>query len=540
MKTASHPVACVWRTTKDTKVTKERTERSLMRRHLLHIALVIALALGLRLYHLGHQNLWIDETWQVRIASQPAAEIIRNYRPDTDRRLRDQAPLSLLVTHLFLSADRSEWNLRFPAAVFGTLTVIALLLLAREFFPYPTPAIAALFLSLSPLHIWYSQDARWYAQWLCLLVFSYVAFVRAWKADRFPAWLSYAVLTLLAIYTFVFSFLAIACQAVSALWLQRVSPERPRFLRKFILVHLVVTAAAAPVLWVNLSQTGISTGTPRPTNPAALGYTAFTYAAGLSLGPTLAYLHSLPAVSRVLLDHPVVVIVFAIFAPLLIFGLVRIWRLPAAAAVMVPWLAGPPLLIFLIARLTHVIYEVRYTIIALPAFLLLLALGVDALKPAAVRRGAIAAVLACFALSLANHYWNPSYGKEDVRGALAHVTATEFGQTAAPVVTVGQIETVAPYYGRGLDLVSPRNCGDGTESPGHLATLRDFPALWLLVGRDWDQQGEHCLAALLRSHVVLERRRFAGVDLWHLGRRDQEKEVDDRVSSQVMRPTEPR
>jgi hypothetical protein len=280
---------------------------------------------------------------------------------------------------------------------------------------------------------------------------------------------------------------------------------------------------------VNLSHAGLATGTPRPTRLVALGYTVFAYAAGFSLGPPLAYLHALPGALRVVLDYPVVLIIFALFVPLLALGVVRIRRLPAAAAVVVPWFVGPLLLIFLIAKLTNVTYEVRYTMIALPAFLLLLALGVDGLESRVVRRLAIGAVLACFAWSLVNYYWNPTYAKEDVRGALAYVTSREAGRSSALVVTVGQIDTVVPYYGRGLEIVSLRRCGDGNASEifRRLPRLQDVPAFWLLVGRDWDRQAARCLAAFSRSRAPLDHRDFAGVELWHLGRRNQTDGLED-------------
>ena len=43
-------------------------------------ALVVA-ALALRLYRLGHEDLWIDEVFQLRVSAQPLGDIVANYRP---------------------------------------------------------------------------------------------------------------------------------------------------------------------------------------------------------------------------------------------------------------------------------------------------------------------------------------------------------------------------------------------------------------------------------------------------------------------------
>jgi hypothetical protein len=96
-----------------------------------------------------------------------------------------------------------------------------------------------------------------------------------------------------------------------------------------------------------------------------------------------------------------VVVVTALFAALLAVGVRSLGRDRIALALVLPWLCGPPLLVFLTARLTSVTYEVRYTLAALPAFLLLVALGVEGLGPQ-WRRAAGAGVLACFLVSLAN------------------------------------------------------------------------------------------------------------------------------------------
>ena len=66
------------------------------------IALVIGLALVVRFYRLGHENFWIDEVYQVRVASQTLSEIVRNYGSEQfEFATRDQAPLSQLIVHFF-------------------------------------------------------------------------------------------------------------------------------------------------------------------------------------------------------------------------------------------------------------------------------------------------------------------------------------------------------------------------------------------------------------------------------------------------------
>jgi len=45
--------------------------------------------------------------------------------------------------------------------------------------------------------VWYSQEARWYAQWLCFTALSYLAFLRAVRRGGRLSWTVYVVVTAL-------------------------------------------------------------------------------------------------------------------------------------------------------------------------------------------------------------------------------------------------------------------------------------------------------------------------------------------------------
>ncbi|MFQ5666146.1 MAG: glycosyltransferase family 39 protein [Candidatus Binatia bacterium] len=491
------------------EVAPSRTTRGL----LIALALVLALGLALRLYHLGHDSFWIDEVSSMAVAEQPLGDIVLNYRPGHHPwHGAEQAPLALVVMHLFLSPAAREASARLPSAVLGVGGILVLFLFARRVFPAPVPLLAGLFLTLSPLHVWYSQEARWYALWLFLTTLSYWALLDAWRTGRPRAWVAYWVCTVLNVYTFVLSFLVIACQGVSVLLLDRRRIRAPVFPR-FILAQVAVLFGAAPVVWMIVKTMGLTTGTPRPIEWVELPYTFFTYAAGYSAGPTVGELHALPSLSSILAGHLVVVIFAAVFAPLLVLGVRRVVQRPLAAIILVPWCFGPALLAFGVALASNVTYQARYSSVALPAFLLLVALGCLSLKRSAARWGAIAAVAACFASSLANYYWDPHYAKEDAKGAVAYITAT--GLDHLPVAVVGQVDPAVAYYGPGLDVIPVDTCnGAAFEHQSLGAAFNDRRGLWLVVGRDWNAQASSCLSRLSHTHTSVDHRRLPGIDLW--------------------------
>jgi mannosyltransferase len=477
------------------------------------IVIVLALALGLRLYGLGHESFWIDEVASLRVATQSLHDIILNYRPHMHPdRGAEQAPLALAVMHLFLSPSVSEASARLPSALLGAATVALLYFFARHLFPAPVPLLAALFLALSPLHVWYSQEARWYAQWILLALLSYWALTSAWKTGSRRAWFAYWLCTVLNVYTFILTFLIIACQGVSVLLLDRRRRDGAHVLPRFVLVQAAVVVTCAPVIWMIVETLGLTTGTPRPTRLADLPYTFFVYAAGYSAGPTTEFLHALPSLRSILSAYPVVMVFAAVFVPLVALGVRRILREPPAAIVLLPWCFGPPLLAFLLSLISHVTYQARYGGAALPAFALLVALGSLSFHRPAGRWSAAAAVATCSLLSLTNYYGDPRYAKEDVRGTVAHIEVAR--QQGAPVAVVGQVDDAVAFYGPTLHVLKVEHCAENAERSSLPSTLDDGHPLWLVVGRDWDGQAPRCLERLARSHVPVERQHFPGVDLW--------------------------
>jgi uncharacterized membrane protein len=473
-------------------------------------ALLLA-ALGLRLYRLDHQNFWIDEVYHEYVAARPVSEIVREYS------LRaDGGPLSLLVSHFFLSATAPERMARLPSAVFGTAAVVATALVGRRILPAGIAWLGAGFLAISPLHVWYSQEARWYSQWICFTALSYLAFLHAMRRPRWSRWAIYVAITALDLYTFVLSFAVIASQAVTAVLLSPRSrgAAGPRWLA----AQAALVLGGAPLIAMILTHVHATTGSPRPTTLAALPYTVFAYGAGFSLGPTVGELHGLTSPLQIVLRHPSVVAVFAIFVPLLVAGVFRVARDRDAAALLLPWLVGPPLLVFVLALASDITYEVRYPIAALPAFALVVAAGVAALPRPGWRWVGGVALVACAAAGLANHYWNPRYAKEDVRAAVGEALRRD---PRAPIVVVGQARAAVWFYANGAPIEPLAGCEPEPlpPDPARDARLASAPVLWVVVSRDWSGLAGPCGARLLATHDRVERRQYPGVELWRLERR---------------------
>lgn len=125
---------------------------------ILLLALVIALAAGLRFYQLGSQSLWADEGNSAALASRAFAQIARDAANDI------HPPLYYWLLHVWTALfGASETALRAFSAMCGVLVVAVTFEIGRRTFGLWTGLIAAFIAAISPFQIYYSQEARMYA-----------------------------------------------------------------------------------------------------------------------------------------------------------------------------------------------------------------------------------------------------------------------------------------------------------------------------------------------------------------------------------------
>lgn len=120
------------------------------------LVLVMLAALGLRWWQLGGQLVWLDEVYSFELVRRGPAAIVANSLHDP------HPPGWYLVFWLTTGFGqlRSEIGLRWHAAVAGALTVALVYLLARRHAGRLAAAGAALAFAASPLHVFFSQEAR--------------------------------------------------------------------------------------------------------------------------------------------------------------------------------------------------------------------------------------------------------------------------------------------------------------------------------------------------------------------------------------------
>lgn len=440
-----------------------------MNGHRLWLLALILTGLTLRLALLGKQSLWYDEgvTWWLATMSPP--DLLQWTAADI------QPPLYYLLLWAARSVwGSSEWALRFPSVVLGTLAIPLLYSLARRLLSaqpargpaalFSTPALAALLAAVSPLMVYYSQEARMYT----LLVFeaalaSYLL-LRLLEAGRSAEvkngfWLAvaYALVTAAGLYTHYFALFLLAAHGLYALIvLWRWGWPQP------LLGRLVFAAALpgllfAPWLPILLARLGddpsywpgalkLHEALRRVLISFSLGETVFEQTglwlaltcllpAGLWLLETMGLLPAGPPAPRAAARS----------------------RLPYPGLFLLLWLLLPIGLILALSYQTPK-FNARYTMLAWPAFALILA---DGLARLAAWRSNLHPSLAAFQLvlfgffglfillasgySLYNWFADPRFGKDDFK-ALARFVQERIGPAETVLLRSGHMAPVWAYY----------------------------------------------------------------------------------------------
>lgn len=137
------------------------------------IVLIVGFGLILRLININ-QSLWLDEAISALVARDYTfSTIVWEFLKGDNH-----PPLFYLMLRFWgLVFGFSDFSLRLLPVLFGTLTIVLTYLLINKLINRPAAIIASLFISTSPLHVYYSQELRMYPVvtfWAVLLMYWYL------------------------------------------------------------------------------------------------------------------------------------------------------------------------------------------------------------------------------------------------------------------------------------------------------------------------------------------------------------------------------
>lgn len=470
---------------------------------------------------LGRQSLWVDEIITLKNSYVDAPGIFSSFF----RTL--QGPAISLMMHFWAGLSGGDAFMRLPFAVAGALTVLAIYWLAKILFDSWTALHTVFVASLSPILIWYSQEIRGYAFAVLFSVLATYFFV-SWLARPTSrnAFLYGVCLFAGLVSNLTTSFVAIAHFA----YLVGASGRR-RLIGRWIVVTFVVLLLFSP--WV---REIVERSRPEPAaagrsaaeigggglSVLAIPYAYFTYGVGYTLGPTVRELQTEQA--KAIGDNAGwILLALATFGTALAVGIVRMARTNRNLLILIlVWLCVPVAAAAALAALNVKAFNVRYGLVAVPAFVLLTGQGL-----AAITRTRfwpfVLVFTAVVGVALYNYVATPGYGKEDSR-EVARIIRTEYqpGDVVVAVYTVEALE----HYLEGLTGVDVFEASDIASPEAMTARCRlmadDANRVWLSLCREWMVDRRGTIKAWFDDNMdLVASRTVPGFRLYLYERRDQ-------------------
>lgn len=197
---------------------------------------IIMLASSLQIYNLEYKSLWLDEVLSLTISELSLGTILTSPDPA-------HPPFYYMLLHFFLYLGKSEFILRLPSVIFGILSIPLAYNVGKTFFGAREGLLSAFLLSISPVFVYYSQEARMYTLFAFLSLLSLFFFYTAIRKNDNRLWAGYIISTVLDIYTHYFAFLVISVEVMFFIFFLK---SYQSSLKKFVLSLLCICILFLP------------------------------------------------------------------------------------------------------------------------------------------------------------------------------------------------------------------------------------------------------------------------------------------------------
>jgi uncharacterized membrane protein len=430
---------------------------------------LVALALvafAWRVQGLSWQSLWRDEVDAIHFATRHLPETLMMFvQPGQN------GPLYFVsLRPWFDLVGTSEFALRYPSALAGTLTVLLTWQVARRLLPLipfakteggaiwaqnnegangqPVIAwLAAMLMALNPYQLWYGQEGKMYTLITMLVLLATWWWLEGISRGGWRPWLAYLITVSIAMYTHL---LLILLFPVHFAWFWLAWPQSRQHWRGYALALAGLTLPYLPMVWwqwallvSNVQRTG------------------FKFTPPLEMGRTLLYNHTRGFMPPE--DIKWLIPIIFLGAAGIVLGMGEIaaqaqeesdnptalrldgWR---RWALVITWTTLPVAGIYVLS-LRQPIFTDRYVIWIAPALMMLVALGVVVVRRYAFIFGrALAAALLVYVLGFwlyAGWQQKSESTKYDLRGGVAYVEENRTPESLL-ILQIPHMEWAYRYY----------------------------------------------------------------------------------------------
>lgn len=399
------------------------------------IYLILFLALFLRLINLN-QSLWFDEAINVVTAGFSDFWYFMTKYSVGDFHPPGWFAILWGWGHIF---GFSEISGRMPSVILGVATVGLTFLLGKELFNKKVGLFASLLLAISPLHVYYSQEARMYVLAAFAVTLS-CYFLHLLITNKKWAWLGYIVSLVLILYSDYVAYLVIPAQIIYLIWVRK-------FNKKALMSYLIAGVAFFP--WLRIFplqlQTGINKSVSLPGWSQIVGGGNIK---DLLLIPIKFFFGRVTLLNKYL-NLGISAFVGIIMGTIFIYG---VKKLNQSTKLLVCWVFIPVILAFIISFFIPVLSYFRLIYI-LPAFYLILGKSLENF-PKKIAVAGFIFVCVVSITSLAGYYLDSRFQREDWRGAVSFVSQ-RLDQNSVVVFENTEVLAPARYYSTDLSKFKP-------------------------------------------------------------------------------------
>lgn len=412
------------------------------------IFLFIMIGTILRIRNLG-ESLWYDELmYSTKYWMASLSDLWKLFLFDPP------APLYRVFMFFWIAMfGEHELFLRMPSLLFGIASILLTYWIAKTYNSWKTATLAALLLCLSPVHIWYSQEATPYSMALFFLLAT-VYLYRKLRADHFnwTRYILYLGFFLIAVFTHYFAAIFLLPLSLMALSAERLTRKR------MIAAHCVVILCLLTSLIIKYMAGYVSSGMGflRPFTLFEwwmLFFNWFSHGNSIwTVNPYKAYRIGL----HYLMNQPVLLVFQLCFFIVLLRGLLpksgrtvykQTWELSLLL------FTTPIVMLFLTKIGYRHLYIERYLFLILPFFLVVIAKGAFGFSRisheiAIMLFLVMVGVTSCIMFFYKNDTWTVYKQNPDWRSAASYLIQENRGSDELIVFSVTPADTLIYYLQR--------------------------------------------------------------------------------------------
>lgn len=479
---------------------------------LIVLLVILSIGLFLRIYDLGSESIWLDERVSVSVASLNLSDIFFLVGGEIS------PPLYNIILHWWINLfGDSEFSIRLPSVIFGFLSIFMIYKIGNQLFDKDVGLLSSLLLGLSVFHIRYSQEARTYSLSALLTLLSIYFFIRLLEEKSHKILIGYTLASILLMYSHIYGLFIIISQNIYLIVLFFLSKELFRLnIKRWILTQFLLIILFIPWIKILIALTfGVVKGGLWIPTPSLLSIVkSFGAYSSRSILLSLLFLF--------LLTFSLIKYEGTgsntdrrnIFKSIKsYYRRIRLLNINETLLLWV-WLLTPIILPFTISLFSTPIYTTKYTIVASPAFFLLIAKGISNINHKYLKVIVISIIIVLSLVYIQRYY--TKIDKEQWRD-VANYVDTNAKNDDLLLFNASYCQTVFDYYSKRTDLLKKpfpmggRNVDE--EVIKELApTVEGHKRVWVILAHSGDNN-ELIAKKLIETYNLSNQREYVGIKM---------------------------